>query len=211
MNENDLKFDDKQIKKETESDKEFKLLCEKFETETGFKAIYKNKETKRFKKWLLNQDYRKDYKFVDKIKPVYYIRYFYDSEMLLSKEFEIFDEMFDKNQNRIWIHPLTKREYLLKNIAHTIKGIPIYFIMFDRRNSLNFELDVRNDALIKDGITSFDMFNELHSDILSKTVKEHMKRDFSIVSLFLSLSIFVIIAGILIFFPALLLHYLPVE
>lgn len=181
-------------------------LYDMFEKSTGLSSISNGQESKAFLKWIDNGQYEKDkWNY-----PLYYIRYFPSEKSNKNKEFVIIEEEFKINDNkseRIWKHPETNKEYILKEVAHLILGIPIYYVVKSHKFSVPLFLNPENDKLISKGNNSFDYYNKVHSEILSKSLKIHMKKDYSKAKLLILIYLFTFLLVSIPFFPFVFTKY----
>jgi len=190
-------FDDKEIKKESNIDDKRKLYYVQFENQVGKKAIWNNKETRAFEIWYENLILKEN----ESIKCI--VRYFPDENSRICQDFQLKykDLELDENNNIIWsLTPETKK-HILNDIAYSILSIPVFHVVSSHKYSVKLKLNKGNDNLYDYGCNSFDQYNKLHSDVLTKNLKILIGKLYSKWTIYLVIFLFFFLITCLPFFP----------
>jgi len=192
---NILKENEKENEKEIDLEK--KRYYDIFEKITGKKAYWKGQETKLFEAWYENLMIKEN----ESIKCI--IRYFPDENSMICQDFQLkFKEIeLDENNNMIWSLTPKSKKHILKDIAYTILSIPVYHITPNSKNSVKLFLDEVNDDLYDYGCSSFDQYNKLHSDILTKNLKTLIGKLYNKWTVYFVILLFIFLITCLPFFP----------
>lgn len=193
--------DKKETKNDTINEREKYYLI--YEKQTGKKALWKGQETRLFLSWIDNLIKKES----ETIKCI--VRYFDDDNSMICQDFQLKyrDLKLDKNNNIVWSLDSKSKEHILQDIAYTILSIPIFHVVKSSKSSVKLILDNENDDLYDYGCNSFDQYNKLHSDVLSKNLKVLIGKLYNKWTIYFVIFLFFFLITCLPFFPFVFTKY----